>query len=322
VETLDFLGDVKIGRVASLGLQIHSYIKKILIFALEIVRAMKFVDVTNDIAFHKIFGNANKTVTLISFLNAVLYADGSNRVVSVTIENPYLFPPVPAGKTSILDVKATDQDGRKFIVELQVGEKEGFDKRVQFYVSRDYSTQIEKGDDYPLLRPTYFIGILNFDFTQNPSYFSTHQTMDTETGENLLKDVKYFFIELTKFHKQEHELVTMVDKWTYFIKNAHNLHVIPSNVDDEGLKTAYLEADQQTWTKQERDAYFDFGIYLTDIAQEKLFEHKKGKQEGAAEKEIELILEMEREGFSIAQIARVTKKSEDEVSEIIAKHKP
>jgi predicted transposase/invertase (TIGR01784 family) len=282
---------------------------------------MNFADVKNHVAFHKIFGNANKTVALISFLNAVMYPDGANRVVSVTIEHPYLFPAVPAGKTSILDVKATDQDGRKFIVELQVGEKEGFDKRVQFYVSRDYSNQIERGEDYIRLRPTYFIGILNFDFAQNPSYFSTHQTMDAETGENLLKDVKYFFIELTKFHKQEHELVTMVDKWTYFIKNAHNLQVIPANVDDEGLKTAYLEADQQTWTKAERDAYVEYGIYLTDLEQEKLFEHKKGKLEGATEREAELVLEMEKEGFSMAQIAKVTKKSEAEVREIIARHR-
>ncbi len=283
---------------------------------------MKFVDVKNDVAFHKIFGNANKTITLISFLNAVLYQDGSNRVVNVTIENPYLFPPVPSGKTSILDVKATDQDGRKFIVELQVGEKDGFDRRVQYYVSRDYSTQIDRGDDYPLLRPTYFIGILDFLFTQNPNYFSTHQTMDTETGENLLQDVKYFFIELKKFEKQEHELVSMVDKWTYFIKNARNLHLIPSNVDDEGLRTAYLDADQQTWTKAERTAYDDFGIYLTDIAMREQFllreSKQEGKQEGKQEKEIEMILSMHAAGLPIAQIAAISGKTEAEVREIIA----
>ena len=32
---------------------------------------MKFVDVTNDLAFRKIFGNENKKEVLISFLNAV-----------------------------------------------------------------------------------------------------------------------------------------------------------------------------------------------------------------------------------------------------------
>ncbi|MFN8394137.1 MAG: Rpn family recombination-promoting nuclease/putative transposase [Bacteroidia bacterium] len=271
---------------------------------------MKFVDVKNDVAFHKIFGNANKTITLISFLNAVLFADGSNRVVSVTVENPYLFPPVPAGKTSILDVKATDQGGRKFIVELQVAEKVGFDKRVQYYVARDYSTQIERGDDYPKLKPTYFIGILDFNFTQNPSYFSTHQTVDTMTGENLLSDVKYFFIELRKFDKKEHELVSMVDKWAYFIKNAEHLAVIPSNVDDDGLKTAYLDADQQSWTKAERDAYDDFGIYLTDMAQREIFLVEQGKRE--------MILAMHSAGLPVAQISAISGKTEAQVHQLIA----
>lgn len=315
---------------------------------------MKFVDVKNDVAFHKIFGNANKTVSLISFLNAVLFQDGSNRVVSVTVENPYLYPPVPQGKTSILDVKATDQDGRKFIVELQVADQLGFAKRVQYYVAREYANQIKRGDDYPKLRPTYLIGILDFDFTQNPHYFSTHQTVDTETGENLLRDVKYYFIELKKFNKQDIELDNDLDKWIYFLKNAENLKLIPANVSDEGLLTAYQDADEQTWTKAERDAYDDFGIYLTGIAQRELLllqrGEQKGKQEGKQEglreglqkgleeglqkgleeglqegrkkgeqeKEASMILAMHAAGLPITQIATISGKSEDEVLAVIA----
>jgi hypothetical protein len=39
---------------------------------------MKFVDLKNDIAFRKIFGNENKKEILISFLNAVLKLDNQN----------------------------------------------------------------------------------------------------------------------------------------------------------------------------------------------------------------------------------------------------
>jgi len=37
---------------------------------------MKFVDIKNDIAFRKIFGNENKKEILIYFLNAVLGLTG------------------------------------------------------------------------------------------------------------------------------------------------------------------------------------------------------------------------------------------------------
>ena len=107
---------------------------------------MQFADITNGIAFCKIFGNEKKTAPLISFLNAALELEGDKRVVSVTLANPNLFPCIAGEKASILDVRATDQAGRKFVVEMQVAEKNGFDKRVQYYLSRDYSMQINKGE--------------------------------------------------------------------------------------------------------------------------------------------------------------------------------
>jgi predicted transposase/invertase (TIGR01784 family) len=275
---------------------------------------MKFVDVKNDVAFHKIF--ANKTETLISFLNSVLAMEGSRRVVTATIENRFLFPPVPKGTTIILDVCVTDHDGRKFIVELQVIDRNGFEKRVQYYVTSGYSFQMNSGDDYPKLRPTYFIGILNFDFTQNPHYISTHQTIDVATGEHLLKDVQYVFIELEKFKKTADEAKSLVDKWIFFIKNAEDLEVIPSNVDDDGLKTAYVDADRQTWTKEELNLYNDSKVQEADIVQRELFLIEKGEKK----MKIEMILAMHAAGIPIPQIALVAQKTEDEVHAIIAAH--
>ena len=52
---------------------------------------MKFVDITNDIAFRKIFGNDNKKKTLISFLNAVINLPNNEKIVDVEIINPYQF---------------------------------------------------------------------------------------------------------------------------------------------------------------------------------------------------------------------------------------
>ncbi len=89
---------------------------------------MRFVDVTNDIAFRKIFGNENKKTTLISFLNAVIKLPENNKVESVQISNPYQLPKLAGGKSTIVDVKATDQAGNTFIVEMQVTEADFFHK--------------------------------------------------------------------------------------------------------------------------------------------------------------------------------------------------
>jgi predicted transposase/invertase (TIGR01784 family) len=273
---------------------------------------MKFVDIKNDIAFRKIFGNEKKTICLISFLNAVLELEGNDRVVKVSIINPYLLPRIAGEKSSIIDVRATDVKGRQFVVEMQVADKRGFDKRVQYYTSRDYSMQIDKGEDYALLKPTYFIGILNFGFGDGKNYHSKHLIIEQETGDNLLADIHFSFIQLTKFKKKEQQLKTSIDKWTYFIKNAENLDVVPDNLNDEGLAEAYIEADKHNWEKEELIAYDNASMREGDMVQELLkakdigeIEGKiKGKIEGKREEQIKGIVKALKRGkLSIEEIA-------------------
>jgi predicted transposase/invertase (TIGR01784 family) len=273
---------------------------------------MKFADVKNDIAFRKIFGNQKKSIVLISFLNAVLELEGQKRISKISILNPYLLPRIAGEKSSIIDVRATDQRGRQFIVEMQVADKKGFEKRVQFYTSRDYSMQIEKGEDYPKLKPTYFVGILNFGIGFGKNYLGKHYSIEEETGKCVLGDIKHTFIQLTKFKKKRLELVTLVDKWIYFIKHAENLDVIPEGIDDEGLKLAYQEADKHTWKKEELIAYGNASMRNQD---------QKGEIEFAKEeKEIEMIIAMYKTGIFVSQIAIITQKTEEKVNEIITQH--
>jgi predicted transposase/invertase (TIGR01784 family) len=285
---------------------------------------MRFVDVKNDIAFRKIFGNEKKKVILISFLNAVLGLEGQNRIKGVTLLNPFQLPRIIGEKASIIDVKATDLKGSTFIVEMQVAEQVGFNKRVLYYTSKDYVGQINIGADYAKLRPVYFIGILNFNYSSGKNYLSSHLIVDEETGECVFDDMKFRFIELLKFKKKANELHDVIDQWTFFIKNALKLEVIPSHVDDEGLQEAYQEAAQHNWSKKEYDAYIYEGMREQDaigridkavekavvIAVEKAVEKEK----------YETIIEMNKEGIPSKTIAKIVKLNEETVLKIIKEH--
>ncbi|HNL07431.1 MAG TPA: Rpn family recombination-promoting nuclease/putative transposase, partial [Chitinophagales bacterium] len=253
----------------------------------------------------------------------------------VTIIDPYLLPRLKGEKASILDVRATDQRGRQFIVEMQVADKKGFDKRVQFYTSRDYSMQIDRGEDYPKLKPTYFIGILNFSIGFGKNYLSKHYSIEEETGQCVLSDIQHRFIQLTKFKKKRHELASLVDKWTFFIKNAGNLDVIPEDIEDEGLKTAYQEADKHSWKKEDLIAYQNAGMREQDQKGEIELARDEGKAEAKAEAEVEkeqlrkeaeakeeqTILNFYQNGVNFELIAISTRKTVEEIQQIIAKNK-
>jgi predicted transposase/invertase (TIGR01784 family) len=273
---------------------------------------MQFADVKNDIAFRKIFGNENKKEILISFLNAVLKLEGMQKITWIEIVNPYQSPIVIGAKSTILDVKAKDNANNQYIIEMQVTDKIGFDKRVVYYSSKSYSSQLNSREEFFKLKPTIFIGILNFTFLEGENYLSKHLILDVETKEHKLKDLDFNFIELPKFLKTENELQTLVEKWVYFIKNAENLTVIPSNIDDEGLKTAYIEADKHTWTKADLEAYEYARMRESDdIAREMFIEEKAKNQRNIEIAKSLLLTQMSNEeiakhtGLTIEMIANL-----------------
>lgn len=274
---------------------------------------MQFADVKNDIAFRKIFGNENRKEALISFLNAILDFHGNQRITAVNILNPYQLPKLKGGKVTIIDVKATDQAGRTYIVEMQVGDLDGFEKRVLFYSSKSYSDQIKRADFYRKLRPVIFIGILDFKHTENKNYISRSQVRDIDTGEQTIKDMEFNFIELPKFKKELKDLKTLTEKWVYFIKNAENLEVVPDNINDEGLKSAYEEANVQTWTQEELDAY-EYAFMREEDERARL---DKAKIEGKEEGKEEAVLGLFANGVSVELIAKSLKLNEEKVRQII-----
>ena len=302
---------------------------------------MKFVDVKNDIAFRKIFGNENRKESLISFLNAILDFNGAQTITEVTILNPYQLPKLRGGKVTIIDVKAVDQSGNTFIIEMQVADIEGFDKRVLYYSSKSYSDQIKRGDFYRKLKPVIFIGILDFEQTRNKNYISRSQVRDIETGEQTIKDIEFNFIELPKFNKKINELKTLTEKWVYFIKNAEDLEVIPDNTQDEGLKSAYEEANVQTWTTEELDAYdyafmreederakWDKAIKNAEkFGLEKGLEKglqkgleqglEQGLEKGEQKKEIEVVKGLDKIGLQKEKIAEALNISVQKVQQIL-----
>ncbi len=270
---------------------------------------MKFVDIKNDIAFRKIFGNENKKEILISFLNAVLELPKGKLIKTIEIKNPYQLPEIKDLKSSILDVRVTDEREISYIVEMQVEEPDGFDKRVQYYTAKQYAAQIEVGADYPILNQVIFIGILNFNFFDGDDYLTKHLIINQKNGKQELSDLEFNFIELPKFKQDNIKIETLIEKWIFFIKNAPNLDVIPANVNDEGLKHAYEDADKHNWTKEELLAYDYASMRKTD---------ESSKTKRAIDKVIEeTVIRMYKNSVAIEIIALSTEFSIEKVKQIL-----
>lgn len=277
---------------------------------------MKFADPKNDVAFRKIFGNEAKKVILISFLNSVLNLEGDKKIMHLDFLTTFQLPRITGLKTSIIDVKVKDQKGNTYLVEMQLSEVIGFDKRVQYYVSKEYSSQIEKGDEYYKLTPVVLVGILEFDYFEGNNYLTRHLILNMETQKNELKDISFNFIELPKFKKELNDCKTLTDKWIYFIKNAENLEVIPPNVDDEGLKEAYTESDKHNWTKEELDNYDYFLMREQDERGKVELAEKKAEERAEKRKTLEIAKKFKQAGVDNKTISNSTGLSIGEIEKL------
>ena len=146
------------------------------------VSMKRYLNPCNDAAFKKIFGTVEHQACLISFLNSVLELTGLKEIQTVKFLDPYQAPLIDGKKISFIDVLCTDQRGIFYIVEMQIMEVESFEKRVQYYASKTYVSQQNRGEAYPRLNQVLFLAICNYELfpSVHDKIFSIHlKTQDS-----------------------------------------------------------------------------------------------------------------------------------------------
>jgi predicted transposase/invertase (TIGR01784 family) len=221
----------------------------------RLIKNMRFISPKTDFAFKKIFGSEQSHDILVSFLNAMLYSS-ENTISQLEILNPYLAPRIRGVKSIYLDVKAKLDNGTSVIIEMQVLNVEGFEKRILYNAVKAYSTQLGVGQSYALLNPVIALTIT--DFQMFPE-------LDRITSRFILKekdflidypmyDLELVFVELPKFDKAIDRLETLADKWLYFLKHARDLDVVPESMNlVPEIKQAFEFAREGNLSPEELD---------------------------------------------------------------------
>lgn len=253
---------------------------------------MNFLDVKTDYAFKKVFGSEGSKEILISFLNALVYNNKKIKIKDLTIVDPYNIPMIKGVKDTFVDVKAVLDDDSKVIIEMQVLNHEGFEKRVLYNAAKNYSIQLNKSEEYHLLNPVIALSIVDFVmFDDTTNVVNSFKLIEKEHFINYNDDIELIFVELPKFTKSIEELEDIREQWIYFIKNAGSLEYIPNNLD-ETIKQALDSANEANLNKEELEAQHkrkEF-ISIQKLAVLKADEDgfEKGMEKGMEKRNIEI----------------------------------
>jgi len=278
---------------------------------------VNFLDPKTDIAFKKLFSNAQHTDILINFLNSTLSRSAGQQIVSVAINDPYNHPEMITGKSSIVDVRCTDQSGAQYIIEMQVVNQKDFAQRCQYYVALALSRQLQKAEDFIKLTPVIFIGILNYNIFQSTNYLSHHAIVNLETGERTLTSQEYHFVELKKFDKQLDQLDHDFDKWVYFFKNAENLQTVPTQLKThKAINEAFDILERSNWTLQDLAVYEKSLDLLRERFSQIMTAREEGELKGRLQGDFEARYNVAKQLLDVLDVETIAQKTGLSIAEV------
>ncbi|MEM9829671.1 MAG: Rpn family recombination-promoting nuclease/putative transposase [Bacteroidota bacterium] len=275
----------------------------------------RYINPFTDFGFKKLFGEEVNKDLLIDFLNQLL--QDREQIVDLTyLKNEHLGGN-PIDRKAIFDLYCENEQGERFIVELQKAYQRFFIDRSVFYTTFPIQEQSRQGDWDFELKAVYTIAILDFTFREKPVYSDIFrydvQLMDIERKEVFYDKLKFIYLEMPKFTKTEEELESHYDKWLYVLKNLPKFQDRPPALQERVFQRLFEAAEVAQFDAEERRAYQHSMKVYRDFKNVMDTAWMEGWEEGKKESIRTIVLNNELE---IPAIALMTGLTEDEIRAI------
>jgi predicted transposase/invertase (TIGR01784 family) len=218
-----------------------------------------------DFVFRKLFGSVENVDLLIALLNSILQLPVP--IADARIMNPFNLATYQRGKETILDIKAVDENGVWYDIEMQLQPHILYGRRAVYYGAKMFTDQIEQGAEFAALNKTIGIHFLDFKYFEGDDRYVRHFVFkDAETNDQPkeLDCLEFYFVELPKFRKDWPEITTPLDRWIAFLNRATELDrlALPAGLDHDPditkalslLERIGLDPDERTIYEGEEKA--------------------------------------------------------------------
>jgi predicted transposase/invertase (TIGR01784 family) len=277
----------------------------------------KYVNPFTDFGFKKIFGEEASKPMLIDFLTSLL---PESNIVDLTFKDKDQNGNTEDDRKAVYDIYCENSFGEKIIVELQKVKQNYFKDRTVYYATFPIQDQAEKGIwDYKL-NFVYCVGILDFKFEEKVKsgegeVIHTVQLKD-QNNQIFYEKLKFVYLEMPHFMKEQDQLETRLDKWLYFIKHLEDFQNIPEIFNDTIFRQAFEKAeiakynDDEMYDYQQSLKVFRDNKNTFDYAKETAFD------EGKVEERLKIGKALKQKGVPTDIIMETTGLSESEINEL------
>ncbi len=288
----------------------------------------RFINPFTDMGFKRIFGQEVNKNLLIDFLNNLL--EGEKRIIDITFLDKEQLATAADDRSCIYDIYCENENGERFIVEMQNRGHRNFKERAIYYLSRTIANQGRKGPDWMFdLKAVYGVFFMNFHLESRQTKFRTDVSLrNMRTNEPFSDKMRFIFLDLPAFTKDEETCETDFERWIYVLKNMEILQRMPFKARKSVFEELEKIADISALSKEDQEKYehiikvYRDNLVTEQWAIEKGLEKglKKGLEEGRKEGiEIERLKNargMKAKGYPLEDIAQITGLSVEEIQKL------
>lgn len=271
-----------------------------------------------DTFVHFLFGTPGNEWILLNFVNGVLESDQQPPAKSVEARNPFNPATFVTDKYTILDVKATDDQGDIFVIEFQTSERTTFANRMVYYSSRAFSGQMPSGAPYSSLNPVIGIAVVTYLLLRKLSgvHNSFYLTAKADPSVILTDAFQIHILEAVEekadmFSQLSPDLCAWMNFFYYsHLKSEEEMaELLKDQPAVEAAYDQYLKFNQDERLRALDEAHQRF---LHDMATDIEEAHDKGR----AERNIEIARNMKSEGCNVEFITKMTGLSQKEIAQL------
>ena len=219
-----------------------------------------------------------------SLLNALLPLEPDGQITSVEYLPTELVPENPGKKDSVVDVRCEDQQGRQFIVEMQMYWNQYFKSRVLLNASKAVVKQLKDGEGYNLIQPVYCLNLINdIGFESGPDeFYHDYAIVNVAHSDRIIEGLRFVFVELPKFRPESIAEKKMAVLWLRFLTeiNRKTDEAPAELLENEATRKALSLVEKSAMTEAQLHAYDKFWMAVTDEAGFLEARYHRGMTEG------------------------------------------
>ena len=233
----------------------------------------RFINPFTDMGFKRIFGQEVNKNLLIDFLNDLL--EGEKRIINITFLDKEQLGTTADDRSCIYDIYCENENGERFIVEIQNRGHRNFKERAIYYLSRTIANQGQKGPSWMFdLKAVYGVFFMNFHLDgRRQARFRTDVSLrDMRTNEPFSDKMRFIFLDLPAFTKDEETCETDFERWIYVLKNMEILQRMPFKARKSVFEELEKIADISALSKEDQEKY----EHIIKVYRDKRKELRKG----------------------------------------------